>query len=214
MQVLQPMNVHSADDNLNEGESPLATDRTPFQSSSTWETENTKKWSSQIQVPIGLAIYILILAITAFACGLRGLPWWYQLLAACMLLLTFSLQWILLTVDPGIIVPQPFKDPIITALDSTGAQLPDRTAYEKDYKGQWMHQTSRGFEKYCSSCNIWRPPRSHHCSVCGYCMVRSPLRCGGHLHSAEEPPLLCSISCGWPAGSGHRCSWNIMEIAS
>ena len=31
-------------------------------------------------------------------------------------------------------------DPIIDALDSTGAELPDRTAYEKDYKvcGTWI----------------------------------------------------------------------------
>ncbi|PNH03553.1 hypothetical protein TSOC_010376 [Tetrabaena socialis] len=25
--------------------------------------------------------------------------------------------------------------------------------------------------KYCSTCNIWRPARGHHCRVCGYCMV-------------------------------------------
>lgn len=32
-------------------------------------------------------------------------------------------------------------DPIITALDSTGAQLPDRTAYEKDYKVSQLHKS-------------------------------------------------------------------------
>lgn len=93
-----------------------------------------------------------------------------------MVVLTLSLQWVLLIIDPGIIVPKLFKgvpealvshhhspssthqtrnvlyvstlhqdscslllpmssaDPIIDALDTTGAELPDRTAYEKDYK--------------------------------------------------------------------------------
>lgn len=70
MHALQPVKVHAANDNSNEDDSPLATDKTPFQSTSTTlETENTKKWSSTIEVPIGLAIYILVLAISAFACG-------------------------------------------------------------------------------------------------------------------------------------------------
>lgn len=29
------------------------------------------------------------------------------------------------------------------------------------------------WEKYCTTCKIWRPPRAHHCRKCGYCMVRS-----------------------------------------
>lgn len=28
------------------------------------------------------------------------------------------------------------------------------------------------WEKYCTTCKIWRPPRAHHCKRCGYCMVR------------------------------------------
>lgn len=72
MLPLQSVKVHTASDVTNEDESPLATDKTPFQSTSTvmdQQTESTKKWSSRIEVPIGLAVYILVLVITAFSCG-------------------------------------------------------------------------------------------------------------------------------------------------
>ena len=39
----------------------------------------------------------------------RTTPWWYQLLAGCMLILTLSLQWILNQMDPGVILPRPYK---------------------------------------------------------------------------------------------------------
>ena len=72
MQALQSVKVHVANDNANEDESPSATDKTPFQSTGTTllqKTENTKKWSSKVEVPAGLAVYILVLAITGFSCG-------------------------------------------------------------------------------------------------------------------------------------------------
>lgn len=39
----------------------------------------------------------------------RTTPWWYQLLAGCMLILTLTLQWLLNQMDPGVILPQPYK---------------------------------------------------------------------------------------------------------
>lgn len=33
-------------------------------------------------------------------------------------------------------------------------------------------------EKYCTTCNIWRPPRAHHCTRCGFCMTRFDHHCG------------------------------------
>ena len=43
----------------------------------------------------------------------------------------------------------------------------------QDYRKQLLRKRADGsYERYCSTCYIWRPPRAHHCSVCGYCMVR------------------------------------------
>ena len=47
--------------------------------------------------------------------------------------------------------------------------------YKQDFKGQWMRLSASqpGYEKYCATCNIWRPPRASHCNICGFCMVCS-----------------------------------------
>jgi len=67
-------------------------------------------------------------------------------------------------------------DPIVTNLEQL-AEVADRDLYCKDSKGQWMRPYTRGlgFERYCTTCNIWRPPRASHCSKCGYCIVRPAL---------------------------------------
>ena len=57
MQPLHSVKVRAASDSANEDESPLATDRTPFRSKSTLPDSEilvTKKWSSKIEVPIGV----------------------------------------------------------------------------------------------------------------------------------------------------------------
>ena len=40
-------------------------------------------------------------------------------------------------------------------------------SFSQDKTGGWAGER---MERYCTSCNIWRPPRAHHCNVCGFCM--------------------------------------------
>ena len=63
-------------------------------------------FSKELISALRRSIYILHVLLTH---RIRGLPWWYQLLTACMVVLTLSLQWLLLIIDPGIIVPKLFK---------------------------------------------------------------------------------------------------------
>lgn len=51
----------------------------------------------------GLAVYVLILAVAGFAEGVRGLPWWYQLLVAASAIATPALLYVVNQTDPGII---------------------------------------------------------------------------------------------------------------
>ena len=60
MQALQSVKVLAATDSANEDESPVATDRTPFQPNKRTVEDTTglpKKWSSKIEVPIGAQLY-------------------------------------------------------------------------------------------------------------------------------------------------------------
>lgn len=68
MQSLQSVKVHSASDSAHEGESPLATDKTPFQPKSTAQDSDahiSKKWSSKIEVPIGTHLHSWIHSLNA-----------------------------------------------------------------------------------------------------------------------------------------------------
>lgn len=150
-------------------------------------------------------------------CRIRGLPWWYQTAAAVLLCCTWGLQLLLNQMDPGIILPRPFKDPLIDTLDSIGADNPEYRSYEKDYKGQWMHKTNKGYEKYCGTCNIWRPPRAHHCSVCGYCMERFDHHCdvvGTCIAQKNHRFFVAFLICGQAAcASGAAgASWRLHQM--
>ncbi len=93
-------------------------------------------------------------------------------------------------------------DPLIVKLEDEDAEVPGRDAYCKDGRGQWMRPAVKGpgWERYCTTCNIWRPPRASHCNICGYCIV-SPSASRGADPAAEQSsdPTTCrsaeSCSC-------------------
>mmetsp|Transcript_31854 Transcript_31854/g.70774 ORF Transcript_31854/g.70774 Transcript_31854/m.70774 type:complete len:285 (+) Transcript_31854:58-912(+) len=132
--------------------------------------------------PFGLTAYILAIATSAFACSVRDLPWWYQLLVAVMPVVAVVNLWLTNLTDPGIIPPLSEKDAVVELLDDGHTDIPDRSRYVKDAKGRWMRAvvTPEGygdFEKYCTVCNVWRPQRGYHCTVCGHCMERGDHHC-------------------------------------
>ena len=68
-------------------------------------------------------------------------------------------------------------DPIIAVLEDETMDFPERDLYIKDMKDQWTRPATNGpgLERYCRTCQIWRPPRSSHCNKCGFCVVRIAL---------------------------------------
>ncbi|KAK9814860.1 hypothetical protein WJX73_000445 [Symbiochloris irregularis] len=131
-------------------------------------------------IALCLGVYILFLAVSGFAEGIRSLPWWYQLCLAVILVVTLvSLAFTHLT-DPGSLKPQPLEDPLIRQLEEGIAETQDSYNYVKDSKGQWMRTPSgrKCQEKYCNTCHIWRTPRASHCNTCGLCMERFDHHCG------------------------------------
>lgn len=140
--------------------------------------DQDRKWSANKSYPIGLAVYILVLAISGFAEGTRDLPWWYQLITGLCGILTIIFLLFTFQTDPGLIPCSATRDPLIAMLDDPALNIEGRDQYKKDFLGQWMRQASDGrWEKYCATCNIWRPPRASHCNICGYCFRRFDHHC-------------------------------------
>lgn len=134
----------------------------------------------QLGGPIGLTVYIGALAIAGFVLPLRGLPWWYQTLAGIAAALAVAGLWLTCLADPGVIPAAHEPDVIFQQLEA-GAAVPETHLYSRDPRGVWMRRTDQdraaAYSKYCTTCNIWRPPRSHHCSTCNACMVRWDHHC-------------------------------------
>eukprot|EP00298_Acanthocystis_sp_HF-20_P004523 c14853_g1_i1.p1 GENE.c14853_g1_i1~~c14853_g1_i1.p1 ORF type:complete len:333 (+),score=139.31 c14853_g1_i1:9-1007(+) len=135
------------------------------------------------------------------------------------LVLLITIRWI----DPGVIVPNNLIDPIIQSIEQNPPgekqdEAAKQVGLKKDKNGQWTRQirdlVDEGInnqsednsceERYCSTCNIWRPPRSSHCNICGYCMDTFDHHCDviGTCIAKNNHPLfvifltICSVCCG------------------
>ena len=38
-------------------------------------------------------------------------------------------------------------------------------------------ESSLPYKKYCRKCKAFKPPRAHHCSICGRCIVKMDHHC-------------------------------------
>eukprot|EP00878_Enallax_costatus_P024924 GHUV01026629.1.p1 GENE.GHUV01026629.1~~GHUV01026629.1.p1 ORF type:complete len:266 (+),score=40.75 GHUV01026629.1:503-1300(+) len=113
----------------------------------------------------------------------RGLPWWYQALISIAVVLALVALWLTLLTDPGALTPAHAPDPLAQLLDA-GLPVLDGYVYQRDPRGAtWLRRTPTSkpdvwIAKYCPTCHIWRPPRSHHCGECGVCMEHWDHHCG------------------------------------
>lgn len=86
-----------------------------------------------------------------------------------------------------------WTDPIVELLEDGITDFPHAQLYSKDpLLGHWqrhvhMSTPHAGMEKYCTTCNVWRPLRGHPCRQCGYCIVSgAQARLGTHCKQTRS----------------------------
>lgn len=87
--------------------------------------------------PTILLLWIIFIAVSGFAFALRGLPWWYEAIMGGLVVFVLAMLLLTVAVDPGIVQPDDHVDPLVLALDCNQPDIPQRDAYERDWRGQW-----------------------------------------------------------------------------
>mmetsp|Transcript_3511 Transcript_3511/g.6649 ORF Transcript_3511/g.6649 Transcript_3511/m.6649 type:complete len:558 (-) Transcript_3511:2215-3888(-) len=123
-------------------------------------------------------------------------------------IMTIALLWVCALTDPGILPPIscPVKIPVPTAHKGSSSQ----NGQEGDGGGDNGHgsQSTQSVQiggplgyRYCSTCNIFRPPRAKHCNSCNVCVSKFDHHCpwmgnciGSRNHRYFFGFLLCVTS--------------------
>ncbi|WIA33765.1 hypothetical protein OEZ86_006879 [Tetradesmus obliquus] len=74
-------------------------------------------WDSPLIGPIALSIVICVFLLSGFLLGVKGLPWWYQLLVAAAGLAAVAQLWLTFLTDPGALTPAASQDPKVEQLE-------------------------------------------------------------------------------------------------
>ena len=82
--------------------------------------------------------------------------------------------WLTHLTDPGYLQPRESAPPEVQDV-ACGRVKGEELGWSRDAFGQWSNASG---ERFCSSCNIWRPVRAAHCSYCNCCVLRQDHHCG------------------------------------
>ncbi|KAK4983258.1 Eukaryotic peptide chain release factor GTP-binding subunit [Elasticomyces elasticus] len=150
--------------------------------------------------PLNAATGLLAIVPTALFFGFSA-PWlWHNISPALPILFAYVLFICMSSFfhasfsDPGILPRNlhPHPPPVNNDPLAIGPPLNEWVMIRQVQRKSWFSpiqnpnsssqktDESRALEvpvKYCTSCNIWRPPRGHHCRICGSCVETQDHHC-------------------------------------
>eukprot|EP00697_Spironema_sp_BW2_P000481 gnl/Spiro4/10604_TR5669_c0_g1_i1.p1 gnl/Spiro4/10604_TR5669_c0_g1~~gnl/Spiro4/10604_TR5669_c0_g1_i1.p1 ORF type:complete len:355 (-),score=59.95 gnl/Spiro4/10604_TR5669_c0_g1_i1:126-1190(-) len=132
--------------------------------------EFSEKFSESWGGVIGIAAVIVACAGSGFLFVLPGMSEGWMKSALPIVLVVFSVSaslslYFVNQVDPGIVPMQLKNDKLYN--EAYNQHFCRRINYNGVVQNQY----------FCSTCCIWRPPRSSHCSTCGFCIERFDHHC-------------------------------------